>query len=117
MIDFGDDAADAVHSESAAYDSVISTIAQLTRKIRRHLETSRSAGELLRNGIRVAIFGPPNAGKSSLLNVLAKRDVSIVSDEAGTTRDVVSSVLDIAGYPCVVADTAGLRTGAGVGKV
>lgn len=116
VIDFGDDADD-VHSERAAYDAVVRSVGSLASKIESHLRTAASAGELLRGGIKVAIFGPPNAGKSSLLNLLARRDVSIVSDEPGTTRDIVASTLDIAGYPCNVADTAGLRQGLSVGKV
>ncbi|MFZ2586540.1 MAG: tRNA uridine-5-carboxymethylaminomethyl(34) synthesis GTPase MnmE [Alphaproteobacteria bacterium] len=67
------------------------------------------AGERVREGIRLAIVGKPNAGKSTLLNLLAGQDVAIVSPLAGTTRDVVTSTLDIGGYPVVVADTAGLR--------
>ncbi|MEQ9334099.1 tRNA uridine-5-carboxymethylaminomethyl(34) synthesis GTPase MnmE [Thalassobaculum sp.] len=66
-------------------------------------------GERLREGLRMAIVGPPNAGKSSLLNWLAKRDVAIVSATAGTTRDVLEIYLDVNGYPATVADTAGLR--------
>lgn len=66
-------------------------------------------GERLREGLRMAIVGPPNAGKSSLLNWLAQRDVAIVSATAGTTRDVLEVYLDINGYPATVADTAGLR--------
>jgi len=66
-------------------------------------------GERLREGLRMAIVGPPNAGKSSLLNWLANRDVAIVSASAGTTRDVLEVYLDIGGYPATVADTAGLR--------
>lgn len=66
-------------------------------------------GERLREGLRMAIVGPPNAGKSSLLNWLAKRDVAIVSATAGTTRDVLEVYLDVNGYPATVADTAGLR--------
>jgi len=72
-----------------------------------HLADDR--GERLREGVAVAIIGPPNAGKSSLLNALARRDVAITSAMAGTTRDVIEVALDLAGYPVVLADTAGLR--------
>jgi tRNA modification GTPase len=66
-------------------------------------------GERLRDGYRVVIAGPPNAGKSSLLNALARRDVAIVSEEAGTTRDAIEVHLDLAGVPVILIDTAGLR--------
>lgn len=66
-------------------------------------------GERLREGLSVVILGAPNAGKSSLLNAVARRDVAIISETAGTTRDVVEVQLDLAGYPVVLADTAGLR--------
>lgn len=59
--------------------------------------------------MQVAIVGPPNAGKSSLLNILARRPAAIVSSIAGTTRDIVQVPLNIAGYPVLVSDTAGLR--------
>src|SRR5579859_6736473 len=74
-------------------------------------------GSLLQTGIRTVLLGAPNAGKSSLLNILAQRPASIVSPEPGTTRDVVEVLLDIAGFPCVVGDTAGLREGDNVGAV
>lgn len=66
-------------------------------------------GERIRHGFRIAIVGRPNAGKSSLLNALARRDVAIVTAEPGTTRDVLEVPLDLNGYPVVVFDTAGLR--------
>ncbi len=80
----------------------------LLHNIRVHLDDNRR-GERLRNGIRVAIIGAPNAGKSSLMNALARRNVAIVSEEAGTTRDVIEVHLDLGGYPVILADTAGLR--------
>ncbi len=73
-----------------------------------HLADGRR-GERLRDGIHIAIIGPPNAGKSSLLNALARREAAIVSGSPGTTRDVIEVHLDLGGYPVVVADTAGLR--------
>jgi len=66
-------------------------------------------GERLREGAAIAILGPPNSGKSSLMNLLAHRDVAITSSVAGTTRDVIEVALDLGGYPVVLADTAGLR--------
>lgn len=71
-------------------------------------------GEIVRDGFRVVLAGPPNSGKSSLLNALAQRDVAIVSPEAGTTRDVLEVRLDLGGYAVILADTAGLREAQGL---
>jgi tRNA modification GTPase len=87
---------------------VTTTVRELGTEIDRHLADNRR-GERLRDGLSVAILGPPNAGKSSLLNALARRDAAITSATAGTTRDVIEVHLDLGGYPAVLADTAGLR--------
>ena len=81
-------------------------IAALQEEIATHLGDRR--GERLREGLSIALLGAPNAGKSSLLNYLAGRDAAIVSARAGTTRDVIEVHLDIAGFPVMLADTAGL---------
>jgi tRNA modification GTPase len=83
----------------------------LAGEIEAHLADSHR-GERLRDGIAIAIVGPPNAGKSSLLNQLARREAAITSPIAGTTRDVIEVAIDLAGYPVVLADTAGLRESA-----
>lgn len=103
VIDFADEdiPGDVEHGARAG-------IARLTGEIARHLADG-ARGERVRDGVRVAIIGPPNAGKSSLLNLLARRDAAIVADAPGTTRDVIEVHLDLGGYPVVVADTAGLR--------
>ena len=80
----------------------------LIRDIEKSLNDGRR-GEILREGFRVAVIGPPNAGKSTLVNWLSKRPVSIISEQPGTTRDVLEASLDLGGYPVIIADTAGLR--------
>ena len=66
-------------------------------------------GQKIKDGLRLAIIGAPNSGKSSLINLLAKSDVAIVSDIAGTTRDIIETHLEISGVPVIISDTAGIR--------
>lgn len=80
----------------------------LASSIRTHLNDGRR-GERLRDGVSVVVIGAPNAGKSSLVNLLAQRDIAIVSEIAGTTRDILEAHLDLGGYPVILCDTAGLR--------
>lgn len=89
-------------------DAVQGDILGIAKELTLHLEDNQR-GERLRDGIYIAILGPPNVGKSSLLNLLSRRDAAIVSAQAGTTRDVVEVRLDLGGYPVILADTAGLR--------
>jgi tRNA modification GTPase len=87
---------------------VIDDVRQLSEEMRASLQHARN-GERLRDGLRVVIAGAPNAGKSTLLNALARRDVAIVSEYPGTTRDALEVHLDLGGFPIVATDTAGLR--------
>lgn len=89
-------------------DQTHGKITALLGSIDAHLG-DQSLGERLRDGFVVAVIGAPNAGKSSLVNALAKRDVAIVTPHAGTTRDVLEVPLNLGGYPVIVIDTAGLR--------
>jgi tRNA modification GTPase len=103
-IDFSDEAdvaADAVARARAIVEGLLAAIAT-------HLDDN-NRGEILRDGFRVVLAGAPNVGKSSLLNALARREAAIVSEEAGTTRDVIEVRLDLGGYPVIVSDTAGIR--------
>ena len=83
-------------------------LGQLRLEIEAHLNDGHR-GERLRDGLKIALIGPTNAGKSSLINMLSKRDVAIVTDIPGTTRDVLEVPLDLQGYPITVVDMAGLR--------
>ena len=84
------------------------SIKDIYANIKKILEDNK-IGEKIRDGFRVSIIGEVNAGKSSLLNLLSKREVAIVSEEEGTTRDVIETYLNIDGYPVILADTAGIR--------
>jgi len=103
QIDFAeDDLPDTVLTE------VKVTIKEIYDDIKKILNDNK-VGEKIRDGFRVTIVGEVNAGKSSLLNLLSKREVAIVSEEEGTTRDVIETYLNIDGYPVILADTAGIR--------
>ncbi len=91
---------------------IINEIKLNTSKIKNEIKkvlNDKKVGEIIREGFKIAILGPPNAGKSSLLNYLSRRDAAIVSEVAGTTRDVIEVHLNIDGYPVVLSDTAGIR--------
>jgi tRNA modification GTPase len=106
-IDFPDEELpeDVVNAIGHDISSLVDTISQ-------HIDDGHR-GERLRHGLDIAIVGPPNAGKSSLLNRLARRDAAIVAETAGTTRDVIEVAMDLGGYPVTLADTAGLRAAEG----
>jgi tRNA modification GTPase len=108
VIDFSDEASITADTLRQARTE----IEALHTAISRHLEDEHR-GELIRDGFQVVLAGPPNVGKSSLLNALARRDVAIVSAEAGTTRDMIEVRLDLDGLPVVVTDTAGIREATG----
>jgi tRNA modification GTPase len=107
-IDFSDEGDVGEKAAAKAREAV----AGLLPRLRSHLDDGRR-GEILREGFRVAIAGPPNAGKSSLLNALARREAAIVSEEAGTTRDIIEVILDLGGAPVILSDTAGIRAAEG----
>lgn len=102
-IDFPED-----EIETATYDQVCASLQQMKAKLRRLLGTYEEA-KFFREGLSTAIVGRPNVGKSSLLNMLLKKDRAIVTDVPGTTRDVIEEYLNIDGLPLRIMDTAGIR--------
>jgi tRNA modification GTPase len=120
VIDFGDDERldDDVFEEGFTgshqqqqenvWGGVMAKMKYLREQMQRQLFDQRR-GELVREGVQIAIVGPPNAGKSSLFNLLADRDAAIVSPTAGTTRDVLELSLNLGGVKCILKDTAGVR--------
>ena len=94
--------------EDEVKSQITPVLSNIYDAVKNHLNDD-NRGEILRDGIKIAIVGAPNAGKSSLINTLAKREVAIVSEMAGTTRDVLEVHLDLNGYPITLYDTAGLR--------
>ncbi|KAL7945507.1 GTP-binding protein TrmE N-terminus domain-containing protein [Trichoderma barbatum] len=115
LIDFSEDQ----HFDESPAD-LLGNVSRLVDNILRGIHLHEQGGqrsELLRSGIRIALLGPPNVGKSSLMNLIVGREASIVSGEAGTTRDIVEASLDIRGYLCSFADTAGFRSSDDLGPV
>ncbi|KAL6039921.1 hypothetical protein STEG23_004338 [Scotinomys teguina] len=107
-IDFGEDD----NLEEGVLEQADRDVQALEAALGAHLQDARR-GQRLRSGAHIVVTGPPNAGKSSLVNLLSQKPVSIVSPEPGTTRDVLEISVDLAGFPVLLSDTAGLREGVG----
>ncbi|CCH45997.1 tRNA modification GTPase [Wickerhamomyces ciferrii] len=114
IIDFSEDAE--IEDIDNIYKNVDKKVTELQKEIDQFLKRTQSS-EVLLKGIKLTLLGPPNAGKSSILNKLANEEAAIVSDIAGTTRDIINVPLNIHGYKVVVGDTAGIRDLAKADKI
>lgn len=114
IIDFGED--HDIEEVDKIFEGVNESIGELRYQILRYLEKV-AGSEVLLKGIKLTFLGPTNAGKSSLLNYLSDKDMVIVSDMAGTTRDAIDVPIDINGYKVILCDTAGIRSGSDVGSI
>jgi len=113
LVEAGIDFSDEADVAATTFEQAVPIVRNLENAVGRHLADGHR-GEILREGFHVVLAGPPNVGKSSLLNALARRDAAIVSEEAGTTRDVIEVRLDLEGLPVIISDTAGIREATGV---
>ncbi|CDX37308.1 GTPase [Mesorhizobium plurifarium] len=112
MIEAEIDFADEEDVPGSVSEAVWSDVSAMIGEIERHIEGFKAA-EIIRDGFEVVILGAPNAGKSSLFNALARREAAIVTDEPGTTRDLLEVVMDLNGLKVRLVDTAGLREAPG----
>ncbi|TGV76435.1 tRNA uridine-5-carboxymethylaminomethyl(34) synthesis GTPase MnmE, partial [Mesorhizobium sp. M00.F.Ca.ET.149.01.1.1] len=112
MIEAEIDFADEEEVPGSVSDAVWSDVTAMIDDVGRHIEGFKAA-EIIRDGFEVVILGAPNAGKSSLFNALARREAAIVTDEPGTTRDLLEVAMDLNGLKVRIVDTAGLRDAAG----